>query len=192
MSDFWNNLIKSPFVNTASEHGIESSIDYHLNGGRSIEVTAFSSVRRLTDKIKNSNCIKLPVESGSRVSFSGTLGSILTYSNPPVPEMTGTVVTVRTAYGDSTAHEGRVFIKWDSGEFGSFEPMHIYPSTSKQATSMKVRVSNIGDLASLFASSTKEGELVHKATQDIWSFKKTNDGFTIERLFDDSGTPLKV
>lgn len=192
MSDFWNSLINSPFVRTASEHGIESSIDRHLNGGKSVEGSHFLSVRDLTDSIKNSKCIKLPVESGSRVSFSGTLGSILTYDNPPMPDTTGTVVTVRTAFGDSTTHDGRVFVKWDTGEFGSFDPVHIYPSTSKQANNVKVRVSSIGDLSSLFASSNKEGELVHKATQDIWSFKKTNGGFTIERLFDDSGEPLKV
>lgn len=193
MSDFWKSLINSPFVRTASEHGIESSIDRHLNGGKSVEGSHFSSVRELTDSIKNSKCLKLPVESGTRVSFSGTLGSVLTYDNPPMPETCGTVVTVRTAYGDSTTHEGRVFIKWDTGEFGSFDPTHIYPVTSnKKANNVKIRVSNIGDISSLFASSNKEGELVHKATQDIWSFKKTEDGFTIERLFDDSGEPLKV
>lgn len=192
MSDFWNSLINSPFVSTASEHGIESSIDRHLNGGKSVEGSHFSSVRELTNTVKNSKCIKLPIESGARVSFSGTLGSILTYDNPPMPNTNGTVVTVRTAFGDSTTHDGRVFVKWDTGEFGSFDPVHIYPSTSKQANNMKVRVSNIGDISSLFANTNKEGELIHKATQDIWSFKKTNDGFTIERLFDDSGEPLKV
>lgn len=192
MSDFWNSLINSPFVRTASEHGIESSIDRHLNGGKSVEGSHFSSVRELTDSIKNSKCVKLPVESGTRVSFSGTLGSILTYDNPPMPNTNGTVVTVRTAFGDSTTHDGRVFVKWDTGEFGPFEPTHIYPSTSKQANNVSFRVSNIGDISSLFANTKKEGELVHKATQDIWSFKKTNDGFTIERLFDDSGEPLKV
>lgn len=185
MSDFWNSLINSPFVR-------EGSIDRHLNGGKSVEGSHFSAVRELTDSIKNSKCIKLPVESGTRVSFSGTLGSILTYDNPPMPETNGTVVTVRTAFGDSTTHEGMVFVKWDTGEFGSFKPVHIYPSTSKQANNVKVRVSNIGDISALFANSNKEGELIHKATQDIWSFKKTNDGFTIERLFDDSGEPLKV
>ena len=186
MSDFWNNLINSPFVTTAS------SIDRHLNGGKSVEGSLFSTVRDLTDSIKNSKCIKLPIEGGARVSFSGTLGSILTYDNPPMPNTTGTIVTVRTAFGDSTTHEGRVFIKWDTGEFGSFDPVHIYPSTSKQANNMKLRVSNIGDISALFANNNKEGELIHKATQDIWSFKKTNEGFTIERLFDDSGSPLKV
>ena len=192
MSDFWKTLINSPFVRTASEHGIEGSMDRHLNGGKSVEGSHFSSVRELTDSIKNSKCIKLPVDSGTRVSFSGTLGSILTYKNPPMPDTNGTVVTVRTAYGDSTTHDGRVFVKWDTGEFGSYDPIHIYPSTSKQASNVKVRVSNIGDLSSLFANTKKEGELIHKATQDIWSFKKTEDGFTIERLFDDSGEPLKV
>lgn len=192
MSDFWKSLINSPFVKTASSEGIDSSIDHFLNGGKVVEGSHYSSVRELTDTVKNSKCVKLPIESGSRVSFSGTLGSLLTYDNSPNPNTEGTVVTVRTAYGDSTTHDGRVFVKWDTGEFGSFEPQHLYPSTSKRASNVKIRVSNFGDLSSLFASSNKEGELVHKATQDIWSFKKTEDGFTIERLFDDSGEPLKV
>lgn len=193
MSDFWNTLLKSPFVRTASEDGIQGGIDHFLNGGKKIGGSQYDSVRELTESIKNSKSIKLPIESGARVSFSGTLGSILTYDNPPMPDTVGTVVTVRTAFGDSTTHEGQVFVKWDSGEFGSFDPIHLYPSNSKQASNVKIRVSNLGDLSSLFASSKKEGELVHKATQDIWSFKKTEDGgFSIERLFDDSGEPLKV
>lgn len=192
MSDFWNTLLKSPFVKTASEDGIQGGIDHFLNGGK-IGGSQYDSVRELTQSIKDSKSIKLPVESGTRVSFSGTLGSVLTYDNPPVPNTNGTVVTVRTAFGDSTTHDGMVFVKWDSGEFGAYQPLHLYPSNSKQANVVKVRVSSIGDLSSLFASSKKEGELVHKATQDIWSFKKTEDGgFSIERLFDDSGEPLKV
>ena len=126
------------------------------------------------------------------MSFASNLGSVLTYDNPPLPQTTGTVVTVRTAYGDSTTHEGMVFVKWDTGEFGAFNPHHLYPSKIKQAKSVSFRVSNLGDLSSLFANSKKEGELVHKATQDLWSFKKTENGFSIERLFDDSGEPLKV
>ena len=35
-------------------------------------------------------------------------------------------------------------------------------------------------------------ELVHKATKDLWSFKKDGDNYVIERLFDESGNPLKV
>jgi hypothetical protein len=38
-----------------------------------------------------------------------------------------------------------------------------------------------------------ETTLVHKATQDLWSMKVSEDGtFDVERLFDDNGNPLKV
>ena len=83
-------------------------------------------------------------------------------------------------------------MKWDTGEFGGFDPLHLYPSKSKQAGSVSMRVSNLGDISALFASSNKEGELIHKATKDLWSFKKDGDQYLIERLFDDSGSPLKV
>jgi len=35
-------------------------------------------------------------------------------------------------------------------------------------------------------------ELVHKATKDLWSFREDGGQFVIERLFNDSGDPLKV
>ena len=186
MSDFWNALINSPFVRTASEQGTQGSLDHFLSDNRVLEGSHHSSVRQLTDHIKNSKCLKLPVESGARVTFASNLGSVLTYDNPPMPNTFGTV------YGDSTTHEGMVFVKWDSGEFGAFNPQHLYPSKTKQAKSVSFRVSTLGDLSSLFSNTKKEGELIHKATQDLWSFKKTENGFFIERLFDDSGEPLKV
>ena len=192
MSNFWKELIDSPFIRTASSEGTRGSLDFFLSEGESLEGKQSSSMRKLTDQYKNTNCLQLPVDSGKRVSFIGNLGSVLSYKNPPAPNSLGTVVTVRTAYGDSTTHEGMVFVKWDTGEFGSYLPSHLFPSNTKQAQSTKYRCSNFSDLSALFASSNKEGELIHKATQDLWSFKQTDDGFLIERLFDDTGSPLKV
>ena len=42
------------------------------------------------------------------------------------------------------------------------------------------------------ASDEKEGELIHKSTQDLWSFHKEGEDYVLERLFSDSGEPLKV
>lgn len=33
--------------------------------------------------------------------------------------------------------------------------------------------------------------LIHKSDRDLWSLKKEGDGFYVERLFDDTGEPLK-
>jgi len=42
------------------------------------------------------------------------------------------------------------------------------------------------------ASSGNNDELVHKATKDLWSFHQDGDNYVIERLFDETGEPLKV
>ena len=53
-----------------------------------------------------------------------------------------------------------------------------------------VRLGSLGDLTSFF---TKVGgdTLIHKSTRDLWALKQDAGGFLIERLFDDSGEPLK-
>lgn len=57
----------------------------------------------------------------------------------------------------------------------------------------RVRVARLGDLTQFFSSSrTASDTLVHKATKDLWSLKKDGSDYVIERLFDDSGSPLKV
>jgi hypothetical protein len=51
----------------------------------------------------------------------------------------------------------------------------------------------LGDLTQFFSSSrTASDTLIHKATKDLWSLKKDGSDYVIERLFDDSGSPLKV
>lgn len=52
------------------------------------------------------------------------------------------------------------------------------------------RVSSLGDLTSFLKRA--DGKLIHKSTQDLWSFNKDADGnFLVSRLFDDNGEPLK-
>lgn len=189
MSDFWNSIIKSPFYKATC--GKEASGSVFASASRPIEGSHYTSMRKLTEHEKHKRCIKT-YESGQRVLFAGTLGSMLSYDNPPPVEASGTIVTVRTAYGDTTMHNGMVFVKWDTGQFGAYSPIHLYSSKMKQASNTKLKVASLGDLSGYFASSSKEGELVHKATKDIWSFKESDDGYVIEKLFDDSGEPLKI
>ena len=93
-----------------------------------------------------------------------------------------------------TNHDNRVFVKWDTGEFCPMDATHLRRvAGTKQAQAVQLRVSNLGDISELFATAgSKEGDLVHKATEDLWSVSKEGDQFVISRLFDDSGEPLKV
>ena len=52
-----------------------------------------------------------------------------------------------------------------------------------------MRVGSLGDLTDFLKIA--EGVLVHKSTNDLWSFAKDADGYVVSRLFDNSGEPLK-
>ena len=63
------------------------------------------------------------------------------------------------------------------------------PELSKSAN--KIRVSSVGDLTQFLK--TADGKLVHKSTKDLWAFNKDADGsLIVERLYTDSGKPLKA
>ena len=54
----------------------------------------------------------------------------------------------------------------------------------------RIQVSSIGDLSQFLKRA--DGKLIHKSTNDLWSYSKDADGnFLVERLFDDNGEPLK-
>jgi hypothetical protein len=54
----------------------------------------------------------------------------------------------------------------------------------------KRRVASLRDLSAFTRVSAET--LVHKSDRDLWAIKReANGGFSIERLFDDNGTPLK-
>lgn len=179
MSDFWDRIVDAEL--TAS--GLDS-VDGFL-GGRSIEAD-FASVQALTDRGREANALSLPVAEGTKVSFIGNLGSVLAYADPPRPKATGTVVTVKSAGGPVTANDGLVFVKWDDGRFRPTHAAHLRlaPESNRQ-----LRVASLGDLTEFMKFSTDT--LVHKATKDLWSFKRDGETFLLERLFDDTGDPLK-
>ena len=183
--DFWDGMSEA-FV-------VESAIDQHLRG-KTLDGHQNRSMQDLTDKYRAANALRLPVDAGTRVSFIANLGSVLSYSDIPGDGMEGTVVTVKTGAGHTTSLDERVFVQWDDGKFRPILAEHLRPakSSAKQAANVRMVVSDLGDLSGFFMAGAREDELIHKSTQDLWAFKQDGEQYVIERLFDDTGTPLKV
>ena len=57
-----------------------------------------------------------------------------------------------------------------------------------QIDNYETLISRAGD----YEPESNDEELVHKATDDLWSFSKGDDGYVISRLFDETGDPLKA
>lgn len=190
---FWDNLLQ-----TARLAGDTGSMDAFLSDkpmeGTPLEGGQFTSVRQLVEKERKSKALGLPVEAGTRVEFVGNLGAVMAYDDPPEPGSKGTVVTVRSAGGEITAHEGKVFVKWDDGEFRPIHAEHLRAAkgTSRRGESpvKQMRVASLGDLSDFFKIANDT--LVHKSTKDLWSFRQDGTEYVIERLFDSTGEPLKA
>lgn len=184
-SDFWASLTEN-----SSSQLLTAAMDSHLSGKAIGE--SFETVRGLTDSGRAKNALTLPVEAGTRVAFADGLGSVLSYESPPAPGDFGTVVQVKSASGNVTAHEGKVFVSWDDGRFLPVHAEHLRLA-AKVRTAPSVmatrRVASLGDLTAFLK--VAENTLIHKSTRDLWALKRDADGFLIERLFDDNGEPLK-
>lgn len=204
MSDLWDNLMHGHANLTAP-----SAVDRHLSG-RSLGAS-FESVRHLTDRAREASALRLPVQAGTKVSFTGSLGAVLSMESPPAKEAVGTVVNVRAAGGNVTSHDGKVFVKWADGRFlpvhaeflrkaeDQARGKHAATATSDPTdpagripvAQTRIRVASLGDLTNFLK--VADQTLVHKSTKDLWSFSKDADGeFVVERLFDDNGSPLKA
>jgi len=153
----------------------------------------FTAVQEIVSQGKVAT-LQSPIKAGTRVLAAVGLGAMLTYPDLPDSHVAGTVVTVRTGSGDSTEQDGQVFVTWDDGEFRPMYAQHLKlaPSTLKQASAVRIVTSSLGDLSGFFESASSGGDLVHKATKDLWSLKKDGSDYVIERLFTDTGKPLKV
>lgn len=157
----------------------------------------------LTERGRAAKAVPSNIEAGVRVSFITNLGTVMAYQNPPPRGCVGTVVKVRTSSGDTTCFNDQVFVKWDDGHFRPTHREHLRLSADKgehkyrkgftTRTYDRFIVASLGILTDEFFMSAASGtDLVHKATKDLWSVSKTDDGYAIERLFDDTGEPLKV
>ena len=130
--NFWSRLAAG-HTNTS----IPSAVDQHLRPQGFGE--AFESVRHLTDRSREAAALPLPVSAGTRVSFAGSLGAVLSIDDPPAPGAEGEVVTVRSANGDITHHEGKVFVKWDDGKFRSVYAQHLRVASDLKSQFEKVK-----------------------------------------------------
>lgn len=129
-------------------------------------------------------------KAGTRVSFIHNIESLFTYKDCPDPKVFGTVVRVRTSSGDKTAHEDRVFVLWDDGVFRSVFSKHLKPEFKQRlASTVRRRIKTSMDLDGFLKCGS---DLVHKATRDLWALRQEGDDYIIERLFQDTGEPLKV
>jgi len=196
---FWDSLEegKSNLVRIANSHSMDgylSGVEDDLLIEKELQGRHATAMQALTDKGRSDAALPLTTDAGTRVSFISNVGSLLTYDECPEPGSEGTIVTVRTAVGDTTHHDTRFFVKFDDGVFMAVDRVHLRAVTNKkQATNFRRVVSSLGDLSEfLISAGSKQSELVHKSTQDIWSFHMDGDSYVIERLFDDSGEPLKV
>lgn len=181
--DFWDEM--------AGAYVGPGSTDDFLHG-RELGGDYYNSIQKLTDIGREAKSLPLPQVAGTRVRFIANLGSVLTYNDVPDPKVAGTIVTVKTSSGPRTDVEGRVFVAWDDGQFRPIfaEHLRLAGPNQKRSSSVRMVVGGLGDLSMLFASS-REGELVHKSTKDLWAVKKEGGNFVIEQLFNDEGKPLK-
>lgn len=209
--DFWSEVIGEIKQGNVEEHPDDFAwtdmtftkeatvLDMVLQGdttlqGRELGGRHFNSMQSLTDKGRSAAALDLPQEAGTRVRFVANLGSVLSYDDIPDPKIGGTIVTVKTANGPRTDWEGRVFVSWDDGKFRPIlaEHLRLAGPSRKHANTVRMVVANLGDISGLFVTASRGDELIHRATKDLWSFKRKGDNYVIERLFDDTGKPLKV
>jgi hypothetical protein len=116
--DFWASL-----TGNSSSQLLTAAMDSHLSGKSIGE--SFEGVRALTDMGRAARALALPVEAGTRVAFMDNVGAVLTYENPPEPGSMGTVVHVKSAGGNVTSHEGKVFVSWDDKRFLPVHAEHL-------------------------------------------------------------------
>jgi len=197
MSKFWEKAAaETPdtfWEEMRTAFTVDSAIDTVLQE-RTIEGPRSTSMRALTDKGRAAKTLPLPQNSGTRVKFVADLGSVLTYDDVPSGKMEGTVIKVKTAEGHLTHREGRAFVLWDDGKFRPILAEHLRLASKKSRVASVVRMAagSLGDLSGMFSSTSRDDELVHRATQDLWAFREEGGQYVIERLFDDTGKPLKV
>lgn len=183
------------FLDTAFVKGGGAMDDFLSDHGRDLGGDYYTSVRKLVKtQDEDDPSLDLPVKSGTRVYFQGPPDLVATGEFPP-NGMVGTVVTVRSSRaGDITAYNNKVFVSWDDGEFRPVRPEFLReasdedPVQSKKASESFVRRAN--DFFGFVV--VAEDTLVQKATRDLWNFKKDGESYVIERLFEESGDPLKV
>ena len=149
----------------------------------------------LTDRGRKNKREALNFDDGMRV-VAHTNNGVVIPGQLPSAGTKGTVVSVKTATGDVTSLDGEVFVKFDGRNKIDRIPANFLRVASMKVASIDehfIVLSGPNLSASFMSQAGGESTLVHKATQDLWSMKVSEDGsFDVERLFDDNGNPLKV
>ena len=149
----------------------------------------------LTDRGRKNTREALNFDDGMRV-VAHTNNGVVIPGQLPSAGTKGTVVSVKTATGDVTSLDGEVFVKFDGRNKIDRIPANFLRIASMKVASIDdhfIVLSGPNLSASFMSQAGGESTLVHKATQDLWSMKVSEDGsFDVERLFDDNGNPLKV
>ena len=171
-------------------------VSSYLNGanGVGLEGPQLTSMRNLSERFREKNALELPVMAGTRVTFLANVGALFSYDNPPDPNSMGEVVEVKVGSGRATHHENRVFVSWDDGELRAIcaEHLRLAEPQAKRASAHRIRVGC--SLDGILGEYMKVGTdtLVNRASKDLWAVKQDPNGFVIERLFSDDGSPLKL
>lgn len=175
MSDFWNSISFGSVKTASMDEVLSTKISDLTDYGRK----AHKDTSSFTD--------------GMRV-YATTNNGLLIPNTLPSAGSKGTVVSVRTASGDVTSMEGEVFVQWDGrGNKIDRVPVNFIRVASMRVANLDNFIVLSGPSLTIPNSTQGTGELVHKSTKDLWSVKVGEDGsYEIERLFDDSGEPLKV
>lgn len=202
-TDFWDAITAGDFV-SGSFNGTHDDYLGGEDGPSSFDEAMArmqergSLVQNLTDHGRELQALALPATAGTRVALKYNTGSVLAYTDVPDRGVGGTVVTVRTSSGDLTSYGGGVFVAWDDGVFRTIHAEHLQEAPADHAVRVAgpnpVRrvVNGFGDLSDFFKVAGHDGDLVHKATKDLWSVQKEGNQYAIVRLFKDDGQPLKV
>lgn len=160
-----------------------ASIDTHLSRNPAGDERVRRSVAERSRRIL----------AGTRVVLSENTENLFTYQVPHLP-MGGTVVKVRTSSGDTTQTGDRTFVLFDDGVIRHVLCRHLSRARQSRKHQGKYRrvVSNLGDLSGFMRSPGGSNELIHKSTKDLWSVSRDGGEYVIERLFEETGEPLKV
>jgi len=175
-----------------SDDDFFSQLSFASSKTSSLDAAMNTEIRDLTSRGRKRKSAS-SFREGVRVSAHTNNGVIIP-NTLPMAGTKGTVVKVKTANGDVTSYEGGVFVQWDGrgSKIDRVEPEFLRVASMK-VSSLDDFIVLSGPSLMLTAAADTTGELVHKATQDLWSVRVSDDGsFDIERLFDENGDPLKI
>ena len=212
--DYWHSLIKNAAglheANSGSQDFAGAFLSPYPNVSEAVETRLAGkklggqdSVRKLAtlesvmaSDMDDDSVTIVEFPAGTKVAFVASTEALFSYKDAPEPKSAGEVVSVKTASGTVTSYNGRVFVRWEDGKVRGIAAKHLEKragtvrQSSAPGQSNMMRVASLGDLSNFLKIGSDT--LVHKATKDLWKLSQDSSGYKIERLFNDTGSPLKV